>query len=322
MNRRLASLIGLAISTYLSPGLSTASAAEYPDKPIKMIVPFAPGGGVDNIARIVATQLAIRLKQPVIIDNRPGANANIGADAVAKAAPDGYTVLMGATFLAFNRATMKSVPYDAAADLIPVARTGEAPFILAVSASSPFKTVAELVAYMKANPDKASYGSVGAGFPTNLIFPKNTGTTPVQALYKGGSAAMPDLMAGRLTYMIQTSSEIVPHVTGGKLRALAVTGTSRFPHLPNVPTMKEAGVSDLESVGWWGVFAPAKTPAAVVQRLSDEIQVVMKQPDVVSSLNKLAIESAPQPTGAFTMFYQGELKSYVETARKFNLTTE
>jgi tripartite-type tricarboxylate transporter receptor subunit TctC len=325
MNRRLASFAALATVALGSLGIhpSIASAADaYPDKPVKMIVPYAAGGGVDNIARIVATHLGARLKQSVIIDNRPGANANIGADAVAKAAPDGYTLLMGATFLAFNRATMKATPYDASRDLVPIARTGKAPFVLVVPASSPFKTVAELVAYMKANPDKASYGAVGAGSPTNLIFPKNTGTSPVQVLYKGGAAAMPDLIAGRLTYMIQTTSEVLPHITTGKLRALAVSGSSRFGHLPTVPTMKEAGVADLEGTGWWGLFAPAKTPAAVVQRLSDEIQVVMKQPDVIAALDKLGIESAPMPSQTFTPFFQEELKSYVEVARQFNLTVE
>lgn len=325
MKRRLATLVALASAGVVSLGIlpSSASAADpYPDKPIRMIVPYAAGGGVDNIARIVATQLGVRLKQPIIIDNRAGANANIGTDYVAKATPDGYTLLMGATFLAFNRATTKAMPYDAARDLTPIARTGEAPFVLVVPATSPIKTVAELVSYMKANPDKAAYGAVGAGFPTNLIFPKNTGTNPVQVLYKGGAAAMPDLLSGRLTYMIQTTSEVLPHIASGKLRALAVSGTSRFAHLPAVPTMKQAGVNDLEGIGWWGVFAPANTPAPVVKRLSDEIQVVMQQPEVIASLDRLGIEAAPMPSSTFAPFFQSELKSYVDVVRKFNLTTE
>lgn len=318
MNRRLATLTLAALSL----ACVQAGAADYPDKPVRMIVPFAAGGGVDNISRVVATALGARLKQPVIIDNRPGANANIGADAVAKAQPDGYTLLMGATFLSFNRATMKQIPYDAAKDLIPVARTGKAPFVLVVPATSPLKSVAELVASMKAHPDKASYGAVGAGSPTNLIFPKNTGTSPVQILYKGGAAAMPDLIAGRLTYMIQTTSEVLPHIASGKLRALAVTGTTRFKHLPDVPTMKEAGVSDLEGTGWWGLFLPARTPASVVARLSDEIQAVMKQPDVVAALDRMGIESAPMPAAQFQPFFTDELKSYADVARQFNLSTE
>lgn len=318
MNRRFATVAIAAAALW--PAF--AGAAEYPDKPIRMIVPYAAGGGVDNIARIVATALGARLKQPVIIDNKPGANANIGADAVAKAPADGYTLLMGATFLSFNRATMKSMPYDAAKDFVPVARTGKAPFVLVVPSASALKTVGELVAYMKANPDKAAYGAVGAGSPTNLIFPKNTGTAPVQILYKGGASAMPDLIAGRLTYMIQTTSEVLPQIATGKLRALAVTGSARFRHLPNVPTMKEAGIPDLEGTGWWGLFAPAATPPAVVDRLSTEVQAVMKQADVISSLDKMGIESAPMPAAQFQPFFTGELKSYADVARQFNLTTE
>ncbi|VTU45723.1 Argininosuccinate lyase (plasmid) [Variovorax sp. SRS16] len=320
MYRRIATLaIAAAAIGALMPAFS---AEDYPAKPIRIVVPYSAGGGVDNITRVVATQLGARLKQSVIVDNRPGANANIGADYVAKAPADGYTLLMGATFLAFNRATMKTIPYDASKDLIPVARTGKAPFVLVVPATSPFKTVAELVAYMKANPDQASYGAVGAGSPTNLIFPKNTGTDPVQILYKGGATALPDLIAGRLTYMIQTTSEVLPHIGTGKLRALAVTGTVRFKHLPDVPTMKEAGVGGLEGTGWWGLFVPAKTPAAIVDRLSEETQRVMKQPEVIAALDKLGIESAPQPAAEFQPFFQSELKSYVEVARQFNLTTE
>lgn len=297
-------------------------AQTYPDKPVRIIVPFAAGGGVDNITRVVAQHLGARLKQPIVIENRVGANANIGTDAVATAAPDGYTLLMGATYLAYNRATSKSVPYDALHDLAPVARTGKAPFILAVPVSSPARSVAELVAFMKANPQQSSYGAVGAGQPPHLLFVRNTGTTPVQVLYKGGAAAMPDLITGRLTYMIQTASEIVPQVAAGKLRALAVTGSARFKALPDVPTMREAGVPDLEGTGWWGLFAPAKTPSAVVERLSAEVVAVMRMPEVVTALERMGIDSAPMPTSEFTAFYRNELHEFAKVAREFNLTSE
>ena len=318
MNRRFVRLALAAVGLW--GALIGTAAAKYPDKPLRMIVPYAAGGGVDNITRVVAKGLGTRLDQSIVVDNRPGASANIGANMVAKASADGYTLLIGATFLAFNRATTTNLPYDAAKDLIPVARLGKAPFVLVVPAVLPIRTVAELVAYMKANPNKASYGAVGAGSPTNLIFPKNTNTTPIQILYKGGAAAMPDLIAGRITFMIQTASEVLPLIRSGKLRALAVTGLTRFNQLPDVPTMKEAGVPDLESTGWWGVFAPAHTPAAIVKRLSDEVQLVMKQPDVIAALYKMGIESAPMPTSEFRPFFDQELKSYVDVARQFNLT--
>jgi tripartite-type tricarboxylate transporter receptor subunit TctC len=316
--RRILAAAGLgALAAALHAG--AALAQTYPDKVVKIVVPYAAGGGVDNITRIVATHLAPRLKQPVIIDNRAGANGNIGADAVAKAAPDGYTVLMGATFLGFNRATMKNLPYDSTTDLVPVTRTGRSSFVLVVSADLPVKNVDELVAYMRANPDKSNYGAVGAGAPTTLIFAKYTKTNPVQILYKGGAAAMPDLIARRITYMIQTASEVLPLVASGKLRALAVTGSSRFKALPNVPTMAEAGVADLEITGWWGAFVPAKTPAAIVERLSTEIQAVMKQPEVINALAQIGVESAPMTTAEFGEFYRSEIKYYADIARQFNL---
>lgn len=321
--RRHVLALAIAGSTLFALAAPAAIAQQaWPDKPVHIVVPYAAGGGVDNIARVVATHLAPRLKQPVIIDNRPGANANLGSDAVAKAAPDGTTLLMGATFLAFNRATMKGLPYDSLTDLQPVARTGKAPFVLVVPATLGVKTVSELVAYMKANPDKSSYGAVGAGAPTNLIFVKNTGTAPVQVLYKGGAAAMPDLIAGRVTFMIQTASEVLPHIAAGKLKALAVTGSERFKALPDVPTMGQAGVANLEGTGWWGVFAPARTPSAIVERLSSEVQAVMKLPDVIASLDKLGVESAPLPAAEFAQFFRQEVKMHADVAREFNLAVE
>jgi tripartite-type tricarboxylate transporter receptor subunit TctC len=325
MNRRLSLLKVAAIlsskTLALLPSASRA-AGPYPDRPIKLVVPYAAGGGVDNIARIVAIHLGARLKKSIIVENRPGASANIGATFVAKSAADGYTLLMGSTFLAFNRAAMKAIPYDASRDFIPLGRTGTSPFLLVVSASSPFKTLGDLIAYMKAHPEKAFFGTVAAGAPVNLIFPTNTGTDPTQVLYKSTAAAAHELMGGEITYIIQTSSELLPNIRSGKLRALAVTGTKRFHHLPEVPTMKEAGVSDLELTGWYGIFAPANTPASVVQHLSDGIQAAMQQPELVAAMEGRGIAPSPMATQVFSPFYQEELKSYADIARKFDLKIE
>jgi len=299
-----------------------ANAQGYPEKVVRIVVPFAAGGGVDSIARVVATQLSLRLKQAVIIENRPGANANIGTDYVAKVAPDGYTFLMGATYLGFNRATNKSLPYDALSDFAPVARAGVSAQVLVVPATSPIKSVAELVAFMRANPTKSFYGSVAAASPTNLIFTKNTGTHPEQVLYRGGSAAMPDLISGRLTYMLPVASEVLTQISSGRLRALAVVGPRRLKVLPRVPTMAEAGVSDLTGVIWWGLFAPAKTPPPVVDRVATEMQALLKMPEVASAFEKLGIEPAPLTGTAFVQFYKGEIKAFADVAREFNLTSE
>jgi tripartite-type tricarboxylate transporter receptor subunit TctC len=318
--RRSSLALIAAAAGLLMPG--PAAAQTYPDKAIKLVVPYAAGGGVDNIARVIAQHLAPRLKQPVVIDNKPGANANIGADLVAKAQPDGYTVLMGATFLAFNRAAMKNLPYDAVKDLVPIARVGRAPTVLVVPASLPVKNVAELVDYLKANKDKASYGAVGSASPPTLLFAARTGTSAVQVLYKGGSAALPDLMAGRLTYMIQTTSEVLPHITSGKLKALAVTSGERFKALPDVPTFKEAGVSGIEWTGWWGMFAPAGTPPAIVQRLSSEMQAVIAMPEVAAAFDRLGVEAAPQPAVDFGVFFRKSAAEHELYAREFKMSIE
>lgn len=303
----------------LGLGLTSARAQTYPDKPIHIVVPYAAGGGVDNITRVVSERLAARLGQVVVIDNRPGANGNIGANLVAKANPDGYTLLMGSSFLATNRASEINMTYDSATDLLPVARAGRSSQILLVPSTSPAKTVADLVTYLRANPTTTAYGTVGTVSPTALIFIKNTATTPVQILYKGGSLAMPDLISGRLTFMIPVASEGIPHVSSGKLRALAVTGNQRMKALPEVPTMQEAGIANLDGIIWWGLFAPAKTPPAIIERVSKEMLTLLDYPEVATAFAQLGIEPAPLSAQQFATFYQTEIQTYAQVAKEFNL---
>ncbi len=300
----------------------STTAQTFPDKPVHIVVPYAAGGGVDNITRVVSDRLAARLGQTVVIENKPGGNGNIGSNLVATSAPDGYMLLMGATYLTTNRASESNLPYDALTDLIPVARAGRSAQILVVSAASGIKTVADLVAYMKANPASSAYGTVGVASPTSLIFVKKTGTTPVQVLYKGGSTAMPDLISQRLTFMIPVASEALPLVLSGKLRALAVTGNQRMKALPDVPTMREEGVESLEGIIWWGLFAPAKTPQPVIDRLSKELMSVLENPDVATGFANLGIEPAPMPSAKFAAFYQSEISAYAEVAREYNLAVK
>ena len=312
-----------SLSTVLTACLLSAChyafAQAYPDKPIHIVVPYAAGGGVDNITRVVAEKLAARLKQTLIIDNRPGANGNIGANLVAKANPDGYTLLMGSSFLATNRASELNMTYDSATDLLPVARAGRSSQILLIPATLPIQTVSELVAHLRAQPTTTAYGTVGTASPTALIFVKGTGTSPVQILYKGGSLAMPDLISGRLTFMIPVASEGLPHVASGKLRALAVTGNQRMKILPDVPTMQEAGVAKLEGIIWWGLFAPTNTAPAIVDRLSQEMLALLEYPEVAAAFAQLGIEPAPLNAKQFSDFYQAEIKSYAEVAKEFDL---
>lgn len=304
---------------------SAALAQTYPDKPIKIVVPFSAGGGVDNLARLIARPLSERLKQPVIIDNRPGGNANIGADVAAKSPADGYTLLMTSSVSTVNRALFKNLPYDALTDFVQIARIAVAPSILVVSSSLPVTSVKELVAYGKANASTASFASTGVGSGQHLngeIFSKYAGMPAVHVPYKGGPPAITDVMGGRVTLMITNPSEVLPNIEGGKLRALAVTGTTRMKALPNVPTLTEAGVKSKGTTGWWGLVAPAKTPKAIVDRLAREVLEIVKDPEVKASMAKMGLEEAPMPPPEFTAFYRDEVKRYADLIHEFKIETE
>lgn len=313
-------LIKLVLVVGASLGACTSVLAQtYPDKPIHMIVPYAVGGGVDNITRVVVRYLSPLLGQTIVVDNKSGANGNIGADFVAKAPPDGYTLLMGASFLSTNRATMKELTYDASADLLPVARAGQSPSILVVSAEMPVKNVAELVSYVRAHPDKSSYGVIGIGSPPTIMFVKHVNSTPVQILYKGGSLAIPDLLSQRLTFMVNPASEVLTQIQSGKLRALAVTGTERFFALPDVPTMGEAGVPNDEFIVWWGIMGPSKLPQAIADKISVAMGEVMKMPEVIEALHNLGIADAYLNHQDFKKFYSRQIEDDERIAREFNL---
>ena len=298
---------------------STVAQSQWPEKPITMVVPYAAGGGVDNIARIVMPALAKELGQSVIINNKPGANANIGTGIVANAAPDGYTFLIGATYLAGNRAMMSDIGYDALEDLTPVSRLGQSPAMLVVSSTLPVKSVQDLIAYGKEHPADTSYASVGAASLNPLLFVRNTGINAVPVMYKGGGQAMPDLISGRVTFMLTPISEVLPSVKSGNLRALAITGLNRIKQMPDVPTMDQAGVKDLTSVVWWAVFGPKNLPEKINHRLASALDVVLHKPEVITALEALSIEAAPLSGKIFNDFYRSEICFFADTAKEFNL---
>jgi tripartite-type tricarboxylate transporter receptor subunit TctC len=271
----------------------TASAA-YPDKPIRLIVPFPAGGATDFMARSLAQKLSERLGQPIVVDNRGGAGGTIGAEAVASAPPDGYTLLFSTMgVLAINPSLYDKLRYDPVKDFVPVSLTHATANLLVVHPSVPAKDVKELIALAKAKPGTLTFGSAGNGTSSHLsgeLFKSMAGIDITHVPYKGTGPALTDLLTGRISMMIDTVSVHVENVNAGKLRALGVTSAKRTPSLPNVPTIAEAGVSGFDVSIWLGVLAPAKTPSDVVARLSGEISKVMAEPEMKAQLAKAGID--------------------------------
>lgn len=263
----------LTLATTLATTL--ALAGPYPDKPIRLVVPFPPGGTTDLLGRVLATRLSETLGQQVVVDNRPGAGGTIGSDVVAKAPADGYTLLFGTVGTQSINATLyKKLPFDAQKDFSPVALFAGVPNILVVNPNVPARNVRELVSYAKANPGKLNMGSAGNGTTNHLsgeLFKSMAGIEIVHVPYKGSGPAMADLLANQVQLMFDNLPGSLPHVKAGRLRALAVTSATRSPALPDVPTMAEAGISGYEADVWFGVVAPRGLPPAVASRLSQEI---------------------------------------------------
>ena len=292
--------------------LGTAHAQGWPSKPLRIVVPFAPGGSTDIVARILADKLAAPLGQSVVVDNRAGAAGNIGAEAVAKAAPDGYTLLMATTgVMAINNALYKAMTYDAAKDLEPVSFTTSITNVLTVPPDVPAKSVVELVALAKAQPSKLSFASSGAGSSTHLsgeLFKSMAGIDVLHIPYKGSGQALVDLMAGRVTMIFDNMPSVLPYIKGGKLRGLASTGPRRSAAMPDLPTIAEAGLPGYESLSWSGIAVPAGTPRDIVLRLNREIGAVLAQADVKQ---KLAEQGADPIGGAPEVF-----SAHVRTERE------
>lgn len=284
----------------LAFAMTTAHAA-YPERPVTLVVPYTPGGVTDALARTVAKSLSDRLNQPVIVENRAGGGANIGAAVVAKAAPDGYTLLMGsAATHAINASLYKKLTYDHVKDFAPITLVAEVPNILVVHPSVPANNVQELIAYAKSRPGKLNFGSSGAGGTIHLsgeLFKTMAGVEMMHVPYKGSSPAVTDLIAGQTQLMFDSS--VVPHIKSGKLRALGVTSAKRSAALPDVPTIAEAGLPGYEATAWFGVLAPAGTPQDVIQRLNTELNAVLREPGVQNWMKSQGFEVMGGSTEAF-----------------------
>lgn len=288
LKRALAS--ALATAAALGSAWTPASAAAWPSKPITFVVPFTPGGITDNVSRMLAKKLGEQLGQSVVVDNKPGAGGSIGVEAASRQPPDGYTMIYGTQGThAANLALYKNLRYDPIADFVPVHGISATPLILVVNASLPFKTVADLVAYAKANPGKLNFGSAGPGTGTHLtaeVFQKAAGIKMTHVPYKGSNPALNDLIAGNVDLMFDYPVVVTPMIESGKLRPLTVTAKSRLKVAPNVPTIAEAGYPGAESSAWSAVFLPAKTPPEIARRLGDEIARAIASPEMLAITEK------------------------------------
>ena len=297
--------------------------AAYPTKSIRFIVPVTTGGPSDLVARLLGEKLSASLGKQVIVDNRPGASNTVGAAMVARAEPDGYTILEAAANMATNPILMTDLPFDAVKDFAPVSLTHLTPYVFVVSAQSPVKSLPELLKFIKENSGKVTYGTTGEGSPqqlATLLFAQTAGSlgAMTEVPYKGSSAAHPDLIANRITYMIDPLAAGSQHIRAGLLRGLAVTTPQRNPAFPDMPTAAEAGIAGYDFASWGGVFAPAGTPRAVVQKLNAAIVGGLASPDIRKRFGDMGLEAKSSTPEAFGKFLQAEITRWGALLKKPN----
>jgi tripartite-type tricarboxylate transporter receptor subunit TctC len=307
----LKNIVGSLFVALLGAAAPASAQSQYPAKPVKIVVPVTTGGPSDLVARLLGDKLSAALGKPVIIENRPGASQSLGAAVVAKADPDGYTLLQAAANMAINPILMNDLPYDTVKDFMPVSLTHLTPYVFVVSAQLPVNTLAELIKHVRDNPGKITYGTTGQGSPQQLATLLLAQAVPLGALtevqYKGSSAAHPDLISNRITFMIDPLAAAAPHIKSGNLRALAVSTPQRNPSFPNVPTAAEAGVSGYDFVSWGGLFAPAGTPREVVVRLNAEVAKALGSEDLRKRFEDMGLVAKASSPEEFGKFLQTEM---------------
>jgi tripartite-type tricarboxylate transporter receptor subunit TctC len=298
----------------------------YPGRPVTLVVPFPPGGGTDTGARIVAQKLGAKWGQTVIVENKGGAAGMIGADMVAKAKADGYTLLMGNIGTqAINPSLYKKMPYDAATAFVPIALVAELPLAMMVNPTVPAKTAREFIALAKSEPGKMSYSSSGAGGAPHLaaeMFKEATGTFIVHVPYRGGGPAIGDLLAGHVQLSFMTVLEASGHIKAGKLRALAVTGSQRVPALPEVPTLAETALPGFNSISWIGVLAPAGTPKEIVDKVSSDVREVVASDEVKQKLIELGAVPAGTTPAQFQALIDSDRRRYAQVIKDKKITVD
>lgn len=315
------SVLSVLLSVMLAAA-SFAAAAQggFPNKPLKIIVPVTTGGPSDLVARLLADKLSASFGRPVIIENRPGASQTVGAAAVAKSDPDGYTLLQAAANMAINPFLMSDLPYDTQKDFAPVSLTHLTPYVFVVSSQQPVNNLAELFKLIRDNPGKITYGTTGAGSPQQLAtlllaqMVRLEGMTEVQ--YKGSSAAHPDLISNRISFMIDPLAASAPHIKSGTLRALAVTTPQRNPAFPNLPTAIEQGVKDYDFASWGGLFAPAAVPKDVLARLNSEVAKALASDDLKKRFEDMGLVAKSSSPDEFGRFLNSEMNRWKGLVKK------
>ncbi|MBL0420859.1 tripartite tricarboxylate transporter substrate binding protein [Ramlibacter sp. AW1] len=314
--------IGAAAASFL---LCATAQAQYPDRPVRIIVPFAPGGAVDAIARIIAERISGPLGQNVLVENRVGAGSVVGTEAAARAAPDGYTLLMGSASGFMINPLLQTLPYDPMKAFAPVALVGRVPFVIVSSAELPPKDLKQFIEYAKARPGKLAYASAGAGTPHHVageMFKQKTGTDLVHVPYKGTAPGILDVVSGRVALMPAEILAALPHVRSGKLRALGIATAARSPVAPDIPTLKEAGLPELEVTTWYGLVAPTGTPPDVLNKLSETVVKALADNEAREKLAKIGVIPGGPAGTEFAAFLREENVKWTKAVKETNVRLE
>jgi tripartite-type tricarboxylate transporter receptor subunit TctC len=325
-SRRIVCAAGIALASVVAACGTAARADDYPSRPLRLIVPFPPGGSTDIYARIIAPRLAERLHQQVVVDNRPGAGGALGAELAAKASPDGYTIWLGQTNnLVIGPILRSKNTYDPVHDFAPITLLMRAPQVMVVNADSAINNIRDLIAAAKKAPGKLTYGSAGIGSTGHIngeLFNQSAGVTITHVPYKGGAAAMIDLRGGRITYVATSLASAAQLLKDGKIKALATTGRTRAHMLPEVPTVAESGVPGYELASWHGMLAPAHVPRAIVMRLNQEIVAVLGMPDVQKLLLAEGGDITPSTSEEFSRFLRAEIAKWSKVIKQAGITAD
>lgn len=322
---RLLSAAAVVTSALTWP-LEGLSQGSYPDRPIRLVVPFSPGGVTDTSGRVIAESLSKRLGQQVFVENKPGASGNIGTQAVATAAPDGYTLVLAFDgTMVINPFVFASVPFNTLKDFVPVGKVGDATLIIVANPAFPAKTLQELIAVSKKDPKGVAYGTSGVGGTPHIageLLNQRTGSNLVHIPYKGGGQAMGDALGGNIPTVFTAVAGAMPHLKSGKLVPIAVSSRTRSPSLPNTPTFIESGVPDFDVSSWVGILAPAKTPHTIIERLNRELNAALKDPEVVEKLAGMGITATPGTPEQFTEQMNGDLAKYGQVVKAAGIKAE